>query len=188
MQYFVILSCGFSGFILDGCVFHFIYSMFLLCYVTSLQSWELWTKLSSDLWLWRNALWSHNRRVHLSPWEDGTLLSGRYVWKNILLIFSIMISVWVISWKGSNALMLSKHITFLTLSNAAAPLFSLCLKLSLRPPPSWKSPVCSYWPLCCDWSTSSSACRKNWLPLWVYLTLLGGVSEYPLGMLVTLTT
>lgn len=44
------------------------------------------------------------------------------------LLFRLIILIWVITWKGSHALMFSKHIGFLILSISAAPLSSLSLR------------------------------------------------------------
>ena len=78
-------------------------------------------------------------------WSGGCGSWRRY----IMLIFRFIILICVITWRGLNALMFRKRVNI-----AAASPFS--------PTP------CFHWPagpLCCDWSTSSSACYQG---LWAF--------------------
>ena len=79
-----------------------------------------------------------------------------------MLIFRFIMLIWVITWKGLHIQKYSSYCQLLQL---------LCLEHFVLAPVSWRTRLlslgCSDWPavpLCCDWSTASTACSRNQAP------------------------
>lgn len=83
---------------------------------------------------------------------------------HIMLTFRFILVVWALSRKCLHALMFKKHIIFLMLPLTAAPLFTLRLNVSFKPPPQ-KIPVCSHWSDLTRLSRHRPSCLQSALPV-----------------------
>ena len=94
----------------------------------------------STLWC---RYWKLPKEEHCNSctYDENVGICSKTNYRHIILIVRFIILIWLITLKGFHSIIIRKPTIFLTLSIAAALLFSLCLKhlvlgpVSLRPPP-----------------------------------------------------